>query len=130
MKRILFLTFLIAGLASVIALASEIEVLKIAVASAGKTADSPVSDRAARSPYYLLFDGSGELVRIIENPHKNTERGAGPKAAQFLAKEGINAVIAQTFGGKMVSALKSNGIVYYERKGKAEDVVKEVLKRK
>jgi len=130
MKRILFLTLLVAVLASVIALASEIEVLKIAVASTGKTVDSPVSDKAARSPYYLLFDGSGALIKIIENPHKTTERGAGPKAAQFLAREGVNTVIAQTVGGKMANTLKSNGIAYYERTGKAEDVVKEVLKRK
>ena len=39
---------------------------KIAVAAEGKTAAAKVSGVAARSPYFLIFDGTGKLVEAVE----------------------------------------------------------------
>jgi len=36
-------------------------------------------------------------------------------------------VIAETFGGKMINAMKSKGLTYYEFKGIANDAVKKIL---
>ena len=41
-----------------------------------------------------------------------------------------NVLFTESFGGKMINAMKNKGITFYELKGKADDAVKEVLKLK
>lgn len=103
------------------------ETLKLAVASDGQTADATVGHIAARSAYFLIFDGSGKFIEAIANPHKDARSGAGPLVAKFLVQGSIQMVIAQTFGNKMVDAMKFHGINYFETKGCAMDVIKEYL---
>ena len=130
MKRIIFWSIGIPLLISVMAFSAEMNKVKIAVASSGKTVTASVSDVAARCPYYLIFDGAGKLREVIDNPYKDVSGGAGPSAADFLAQKGVTIVIAETFGYKMINAMKENGMTYYELEGSAEDVVKRVLKLK
>ena len=39
----------------------------IAVVSAGRAITDPVGNVAARSPYFLIFDGQGKLIEALEN---------------------------------------------------------------
>ena len=130
MKRISFLSLTMLFLVSAITYASQDDVVKIAVASNNKNATSNVGTIAGRSPYYLIFNSTGKLIEVIENPHKGVRGGAGPSTANFLAEKGVTIVIAETFGGKMINAMKSKGMTYFEFKGIANDAVKRVLNPK
>lgn len=99
----------------------------IAVASEGKTATAKVSGVAARSPYFLLFDGDDKLLEAVDNPYKATTRGAGTSVVNFLAQKGATFVAAGEFGGKMLQAMKSRGIGWLEFYGSAGEALKKVL---
>jgi len=128
MKRIVFISLAILLLCPVIANAGELEKMKIAVASSGKTAKASVSNMAAKCPYYLIFNNKGELIEVIDNPYRDASRGAGPSAANFLAQRDIDIIVAGSFGSKMVNTLENKGVTHFEFKGLADDAVKRVLK--
>ena len=128
MKRIVFVSLAILFFCSVAVNATEFKNDKIAVASSGKTSKASVSNKAAKCPYFLMFDSKGELIEVIDNPYADASGGAGPSAANFLAQQGVTIVIAGNFGSKMTNTLKSNGITHFEFKGSVGDAVKKVLK--
>ena len=130
MKKMSFLSLTMLFLVSTVTYAGQEVVVKIAVASNNKNTTSNVGAIAGRSPYYLIFDSTGKLVEVIENPYKDVRGGAGPSTANFLAEKGVTIVIAETFGGKMINAIKSKGMTYFEFKGIANDAVKKVLNPK
>jgi len=100
---------------------------KIAVAAEGKSAAAKVSGVAARSPYFLIFDGDGKLLEAVENPYKTAKGGAGTSVVPFLAQKGASMVVAGEFGGNMIQAMKGKGIGYLEFKGSAQEALKKVL---
>lgn len=130
MKRISFLSLTMLFLVSAITYGGQEDVVKIAVASNNKNTTSNVGAMAGRSPYYLIFDSTGKLIEVIENPYKDARGGAGPSTANFLAEKGVTIVIAETFGGKMINAMKSKGMTHFEFKGITNDAVKKVLNPK
>ena len=100
----------------------------IAVASLDRTEKSQVSDRAARAPYYLLFDESGKLLEVIVNPFYDSARSAGPKVANLLVGKNVTIVVAEDFGSKMIAALNKEGINYYKASGIVKEVVEELIR--
>ena len=129
MKRMVFIGLALLLLCPVMSNAANTEKIKIAVASCDKTAKASVSNKAAKCPYYLMFDSKGEMTEVIDNPYGDASRGAGPLAANFLAQKGVTIVIAGNFGSKMINTLKSKGITHFEFKGRADDAVKSVLNK-
>ncbi len=129
-KMALFLSLAVSLTLSVWTCAAQKGTVKIAVASAEKTTAASVSNLAARSPYYLIFDGTGKLIEVISNPYKDADRGAGPSAANFLVEKGATIVVAENFGIKMINALKGKGICYVEFEGRVDEAVKKVLELK
>jgi len=127
MKRIVFISTAILFLGSLMVSAADFKNAKIAVASSGKTEKASVSNRAARCPYYFIFDSKGELIEVIDNPYADASGGAGPSAANFLAKKGVTMIIAESFGSKMTNALKNNSVTLFGFKGSVGNAVKTVL---
>ena len=130
MQRVLFFSLIILLLVSTTIYANQEEDVKVAIASDTTQPTSNVSSLAGRSPYYLIFDSTGQLIEVIENPYKDVRGGAGSSTAGYLAEKGVTIVIAETFGGKMINAMKSKGITYYEFKGIVSNAVKTLLKSK
>ncbi len=128
MKRIVLIGLVFLLLCPVMGNAANTEKIKIAVASGDKTAKASVSNKAAKCPYYLIFDSKGKLAEVIDNPYGDASRGAGPSAANFLAQQGVTLVIAGNFGSKMINTLKNKGITHFEFKGRVNEAVKRVLK--
>jgi predicted Fe-Mo cluster-binding NifX family protein len=128
MKKLLFISLAILFLCTVMVDAAELEKIKIAVAASDKTAKASVSNEAAKCPYYLIFDSKGKLTEVIDNPYEDASGGAGPSAANFLARKGVTIVVAGNFGSKMINALKNNGITHFGFKGSVGDAVKRALK--
>lgn len=99
----------------------------IAVVSAGQAITDPVGDAAARSPYFLIFDGQGELIEVLENPHRETGGGAGPLVAVLMAERGVSTVVAGAFGTNIKASLEEKGVNYLEFSGQVGEAVKIVL---
>jgi predicted Fe-Mo cluster-binding NifX family protein len=129
-KMMLFFSLAISLTLPVWVSSAEKGAVNIAVASAGKTTTASVSNLAARSPYYLIFDGKGNLIEAISNPYKDAARGAGPSTANFLAEKGVTIVIAESFGIKMINVLKNKHIRYVEFEGRVNEAVKKALELK
>jgi predicted Fe-Mo cluster-binding NifX family protein/outer membrane lipoprotein-sorting protein len=127
MKKTLFSTFLVLSLAPVMAYAAQKDAAKIAVASNSKDASASISNKAGKCPYYLIFDGTGELIEAVGNPYKDAKRGAGSQAADFLAQKGVTVIIAETFGNKMIDALRNNSTDYFQLSGVVQDAVKKIM---
>jgi len=127
MKRLLVMGLVILFLCPVMVNAAEQEKINIAVASDDATSEASVSNEAAKCPYYLIFNGTGELVEVVDNPYGEARRNAGPSAAHFLARRGVTIVIAGNFGSKMLDTLKSKGIAHFEFKGGVDAAVKRVV---
>ncbi len=130
MKKIWCWGFILLFLVPVVTGASDVSSGLIAVASDEKTQPANVSSQAARCKYYLIFNSEGKLTDVIDNPNIDASGGAGSSAADFLYNKGVTVVVAESFGSKMINAMKSKGITFTEFKGIAGDAVKEVLKRK
>lgn len=99
---------------------------KIAVSADGKTPTAPVSHQAGLSPFFIIFDGRGQLTKVIENPYKEGGN-AGIPVADFLASKGVTIVVAEGFGERIVQVMKDKGIRAVAFKGSAEEAVKKVL---
>ncbi len=127
MKRLFFISLAILFLCTVMVDAAELDKIKIAVASSGKTAEASVSNQAAKCPYYLIFDSRGKLTGVIDNPYGDASGGAGPSAANFLARRGVTMIVAGNFGSKMITTLKNKGIAHFGFKGSVGDAVKMAL---
>ena len=100
----------------------------IAVATLEKTENSRIGDKAARAPYYLIFNKGGDLLEVVSNPFREATRGAGPKVADFLASKNVSIVVAGDFGHKMKSALDMKGIGYHEASGIVKNVIEDLIK--
>ncbi len=101
--------------------------MKIAVAATGPEKDAAISQQAARTQFFLFFDGKGNFLEAVENPSRDRSRNAGPNAALFLADKGVTLVIAGNIGNKMGQALRDDQIEYIEKTGVAYDVVQTTI---
>ncbi|MEA3232111.1 MAG: NifB/NifX family molybdenum-iron cluster-binding protein [Thermodesulfobacteriota bacterium] len=100
----------------------------IAVATSEKTESSQINDKAARAPYYLIFDKSGKLLEIVSNPFCDDDRGAGPKVADLLSSKNVSVVVSGDFGNKIKSALDKKKIDFHETSGIVKNVVEDLIK--
>ena len=128
MKRMILISLAILLICPVMVNADELENMKIAVAASSKSAKASVSNIAAKCSYYHIFNNKGELIEVIDNPYRDASRSAGPSAANYLAQRGIDIIVAESFGSKMIDALRNNGKTHFEFKGSVDDAVKRVLK--
>jgi predicted Fe-Mo cluster-binding NifX family protein len=103
---------------------------KIAVATAEKSPEAAVSDKAGLAPYFLIFDEKGNLIEIIDNPFKTRKFEAGHLIADFLPEKGITAIIGTDFCGEIVDALKNKGLTPYNFQGSAKEAVEKLLQGK
>ncbi len=122
---VLFLFFLVG-----LAISASADSIKIAVATTGPENTAPISKLAGRSPYFLFFDGKGNLLKAVENPSKDLSGGAGQGAASLIAKEGATIVIAGDIGHKMEQALRQYQIEIREKTGVAYDVVQGIIQNR
>ena len=99
--------------------------MKIAIAVTSSEEDAQIAMRGARAPYYLLIDTESGLSEALNNPASQSERGAGPQAAEFLIGRGVSKVVAGDFGPKFRTALESGDIACVEKTGSVSEVVTE-----
>jgi len=103
--------------------------MKIAIASTDIEADAQVSKHGARAPFYLMYDEDGNFLESITNPYANVDRGAGPKAAHFLAQQDVKLLVACDFGERFTAELESCGIQQVQKTGIVSSVITGVLSK-
>jgi len=108
--------------------------MKVAVTSIGNGLDSEISSVFGRCPYFIIADiEDGEIKGdiAVENPAKNESRGAGIKAAQFIANKGVTVLISGAVGPNAFDILKQVGIKVYKLKsGSVKDNLEEFIEGK
>ena len=127
-KKRIALACLAAGLVvlSVAAILWSGKAERIAVAATGQIPTATVDTQAARSPFFLLFDKKGTFVQAVENPYKD-QTGGGISVVEFLSGKGVTALVAETFGPRIVEVMQGKGIKPVEFRGIAADAVRRVL---
>jgi predicted Fe-Mo cluster-binding NifX family protein len=104
------------------------ERVTIAVASDGNDRNAQVSHVAAKAPYFLIFDGNGDLAEALSNPYSDASRGAGRSVVPFLAQKGVDFVVAGRFGENMIRGMEDRGIRYLEFEGGVEAALEKALR--
>ncbi|HDH91415.1 MAG TPA: dinitrogenase iron-molybdenum cofactor [Candidatus Aenigmarchaeota archaeon] len=106
--------------------------MKIAIASTGKELESNVSLVFGRAPYFLIVEVEGNEIKnykVIENPAVNAMGGAGIQAAQLIANEGVEVVIAGNIGPNALNVLQQVGIKVVSMPNlKVKDAIEKFLK--
>lgn len=99
------------------------------IASDGDGVTANVSSKASRCDYYIFVNQSGKVIEIIGNGHKEVRGGASSALVTMLKENEATHFIAASFGGKLISALKSNNIRYTEATGSIQSVIGSLNKK-
>lgn len=102
----------------------------VCVTAAGPDLESEVDPSFGRAAYFILVDPKTLSFKSFENPHARAGHGAGIQSAQFVAGQGVAAVLTGQVGPNARQVLDSAGIrVISAEKMSAREAVAE-LKRK
>lgn len=100
--------------------------MRIAIAATGPDKDEEISRRGARAECYLVFDESGTLNEVVQNPFADYDRAVGIRVADYLAEKDVDVVAAANLGSGFTTALKDKGIRYAECDATVADVAKDL----
>ncbi|HQC54734.1 MAG TPA: NifB/NifX family molybdenum-iron cluster-binding protein [Clostridia bacterium] len=96
--------------------------MKIAIPVIDKNLNSSVDASFGRTNYFMFYDTSTKESVFVENSAKNNPGGAGIKAAQTIADNGANALIAVRLGQNAANVLQNAEIkIYKATDGSAKD---------
>lgn len=124
--NLLFFTFF--TLCSLILLPEE--GTKIALCTEGNTQDSEISPIAGRAKYFQIYDSSGKLLEVIENPFGSRGMQLGIKVANLMEEKGVKIVVAGRFGPQMLKELESRNIKTQEFQGSVKKALENILGKK
>jgi predicted Fe-Mo cluster-binding NifX family protein len=84
--------------------------MRIAIAASRRSEKAEISPRAARAPYYFIYESPERAIEVVTNPFGEHERGMGIRMADFLASKKVDLVVARRFGTAFVVALEDKGL--------------------
>jgi predicted Fe-Mo cluster-binding NifX family protein len=87
--------------------------MKIAVSSEGSSLEAATSPVFGRCPTYLLVDTETLAFEAVPNPAMNQGGGAGIQAAQFIVRQGAEAVLTGNLGPNAFEVLQAAGVPGY-----------------
>lgn len=91
--------------------------MKVAVASLGSDLDSEVSRVFGRCNYFLFVDTETSHVDVMSNPAIGASGGAGVQAAQFVVRQGAEAVLCGNVGPNAMGVLSGSAVDVYALSG-------------
>ena len=100
--------------------------MKVAVSSNGNNLDAQLDPRFGRCAFFLVINPDDMSFEAFNNESAAQGGGAGIQAAQFLASQGVDAVITGHCGPNAVQTLSAAGVELFA--GQA-GTVKEVVER-
>lgn len=88
--------------------------MKLAICARSEGLEAEVDQRFGRCPYFVIVDTeSKKVLQSVANEGVSAAGGAGPQAAQMLAKLGVEAVVLGNVGPKAITALEAAKIKVY-----------------
>ena len=100
--------------------------MKVAVSSNGENLDAQLDPRFGRCQFFLVVNPDDMSFEACNNESAAQGGGAGIQAAQFLASQGVAAVITGNCGPNAVQTLSAAGIELF---GGQTGTVREVVER-
>jgi predicted Fe-Mo cluster-binding NifX family protein len=98
--------------------------MQIAVSVTAPEPKAAFEPRFGRAAAFVIVDDNTGDQRAIANPAAQVGRGAGIRAAEFLIKQGVEAVISGAFGPKAYDVLHSSGLrMYRAQSGTVNELV-------
>ena len=101
--------------------------MKIAISISGKTLDSPFDARFGRAAAFCIVDTKSGEWQAIDNPALSASGGAGVQAAQFVARQGVGAVVSGAFGPNAFDTLAAAEIEMYLAPGNQSHTAAKIL---
>jgi len=103
--------------------------MKVAVSSNGKNLDARLDPRFGSCQFFLIVNPEDMSFAAINNKGAAQGGGAGIRAAQFLASQGVGAVITGNCGPNAVQTLSAAGIeLFPDQAGTVKEVVERFKK--
>jgi predicted Fe-Mo cluster-binding NifX family protein len=105
--------------------------VRVAVSASTGTLDGEVDPRFGRARFFLVVDGEGGLVEVIDN-HGSDDlpHGAGVAAVEKMVRHGVTAVLTGRVGPQAEQGLRAAGIaVHIGISGRCRDAVAAFLAR-
>ena len=94
--------------------------MKVCFTAKGTTLDALMEERFGRAPYFIIIESGTGSFEAIQNPFADGGGGVGPKAAQVLIANNVNALVSGQVGGNAQEVLAAAGIAMYTyRTGKS-----------
>lgn len=90
--------------------------MKIAITAATADPASKTDDRFGRCAFFYIYDTETKDGAYVENPATTAAEGAGIKAVETVAKEGVSLVITGRVGPKADTSLKAANIALHDEK--------------
>ena len=88
--------------------------MKIAIPVNEKNTESKICEFFGRTNFFLIFDSDTKEYEFVSNIAKDSQGGAGIKAAQQLIDEKVDIVIVTQLGNNAISLLNESNIVTYK----------------
>jgi predicted Fe-Mo cluster-binding NifX family protein len=101
--------------------------MKIAISISGNTLDSPFDARFGRAAAFCIVDAESGEWQAFDNPALSASGGAGVQAAQFVARQGAQAVISGAFGPNAFDTLAAAEIEVYLAPSNQANTATEIL---
>jgi len=103
--------------------------MKICITSQDKDLESVIDPKFGRCKYFIFYDTETNQYEVVENPWKETPKGAGTQSAQFVASKGTKILITGNVGPSAERVIISAGIKIVETKGKVIDAINKVKEK-
>jgi predicted Fe-Mo cluster-binding NifX family protein len=100
--------------------------MKVAVSSKGENLEAQVDPRFGRCQFFVVVNPDDMSVDVLNNASAAQAGGAGIQTAQFLASQGVAAVITGNCGPNAVQTLAAAGIELFSGQ---TGTVREVVER-
>lgn len=84
--------------------------MKLCVTASGQSLDEGMDPRFGRCRYFIIVDADTLQFEAVQNPAIDVGGGAGIKAAQFVADQGVETVLTGHIGPHAYEALTAAGI--------------------
>jgi len=88
--------------------------MKIAFPISDKSIDSNIHDSFGCAPYYLLYNTISKEINYLDHRAVVEQGGAGIRAAQVLADNGIKAIISPQCGENAGKILRKSEVLIYQ----------------
>ncbi len=87
--------------------------MKVAIPADSKSMDSKVCASFGRAPYFVVYDTETKDSVFVENTAASGTGGAGIRAAQIIADQGVGAMLTPRCGQNAADVFRSADIELY-----------------